>query len=216
MHPLDSLTDVSLRGRRNRGRRGLIIPAFVALLAVVAFLLWGPVGLGNGPLTAKMGGATGWTDSAGRPVLAPLPIYYSGHSDAVIDGVQLIGGTRFPVPHVLALEVLATSATCSGGGPAPARRTSRGFAAAGCPGTALGPLIGRSFGSGHVLSVDRTAAAEMPAPPPGTCWVTTRIVVHYHIGIRHFSASGPFAEAVCSTRDANFTETAMDAAVAAS
>ncbi|HXB46770.1 MAG TPA: hypothetical protein VNW50_03335, partial [Streptosporangiaceae bacterium] len=87
---------------------------------------------------------------------------------------------------------------------------------AGCPGTALGPLIGRSFGSGHVLSVDRTAAAEIPAPPPGTCSVTTKIVVHYHIGIRHFSASGQFDEAVCTTRDPKFTETAMDAAIPAS
>jgi hypothetical protein len=213
MHPLDSLTDVSLRGRWNR-MRGLIIPAVVALLAVGAFLLWGPLGLGNGPLSASVRGAVAWTDSAGSPALVPLPIYYSGHRDAVIDGVVLIGGTRFLVPHVLALEVLATSGGCAG--PGPARRTSRGFAEAGCPGTALGPLIGRSFGSGHVLSVDRTAAAEIPAPPPGACWVTTKIVVHYHIGIRHFSASGPFEEAVCTTRDANVTETAMDAAVAAS
>jgi hypothetical protein len=213
MHPLGSLTDVSLRGRWNR-RRELIIPAVVALLAVGAFLLWGPVGLGNGPLSATMSGATGWTDSAGSPALVPLPIYYSGHREAVIDGVVLIGGTRFLVPHVRALEVLATSGTCAGLGPA--RRTSRGFAEAGCPGTVQGSLIGRSFGSGHVLSVDVTAAAEVPAPPPGTCWVTTGIVVHYHIGIRHFSASGQFDEAVCTTRDPKFTETAMDAALAAS
>jgi hypothetical protein len=46
--------------------------------------------------------------------------------------------------------------------------------------------------------------------------VTTGIVVHYHIGIRHFSASGQFDEAVCTTRDPRFTETAMDTAVAAS
>jgi hypothetical protein len=214
MHSLEeSLTDVSLRAWWNRGRR-LVIPAVVVLLAVGAFLLWGPVGLGNGPLSATMGGATGWTDAAGSPALVPLPIYYSGHREAVIDGVQLIGSTRFLVPHVRALEVLATSGTCAG--PGPARRTTRGFAEAGCPGTALGPLIGRSFGSGDVLSVDRTAAAEIPAPPPGTCWVTTKIVVHYHIGIRHFSASGQFDEAVCTTRDAKFTQTAMDAAVAAS
>jgi hypothetical protein len=213
MHPLDSLPGVSLRGRWNRRRR-VVIPAIIAVLAVGAFLLWGPVGLGNGPLSVTSNGAIGWTDSAGSSVLAPLPIYYSGQAEAVIDGVQLIGGTRYPVPHVMALEVLATSGTCAG--PGPARQTSRGFAEAGCPGTVHGALIGRSFGSGHVLSVDVTAAAEMPAPPPGRCWVTTRIVVHYHIGIRHFSASGQFNEAVCTTRDPKFTEAAMDAAVAAS
>jgi len=213
MQPLDSLTDISPRGRWNRARR-VIIPVVVALLAVGAFLLWGPVGLGNGPVSVTMSGAEGWTDSAGSPALAPLPIYYSGHREAVIDGVQLIGGTQYPVPHVLALEVLGTSGTCSGLGPA--RRTSRGFADAGCPGTVHGPLIGRSFGFGHVLSVDSTAAAEIQAPPPGRCWVTTKIVVHYHIGIRHFSASGQFDQAVCTTRDPKVTETAMDAAVAES
>lgn len=213
MHPLDSLTDVSLRGRWNRSRRA-VIPAIVAVLAVGAFLLWGPVGLGNGPLSVRLNGANGWTDSAGSSVLAPLPIYYSGHPEAVIDGVQLIGDTRYPAPRVLALEVIATSGTCAGLGPA--RQTSRGFAEAGCPGTVHGALIGRSFGSGHALSVDVTAAAEMPAPPAGRCWVTTKIVVHYHIGIRHFSASGPFDEAVCTTGDPKFAEAAMDAAVAAS
>jgi hypothetical protein len=211
--PYDRLTDVSLPGWWNRGRR-VIIPAVVAILAAGAFLLWGPVGLGNGPVSVRMSGAVGWTDSAGSRVLAPLPIRYSGHSEAVIDGVQLVGGTRYPAPHVLALEVLATSSTCAPLGPA--SRTSRGFAAPGCSGTVQGPLIGRSFGSRHVLSVDVTAAAEMQAPPPGQCWVTTKIVVRYHIGIRHFNASGQFDEAVCSTRDPRFAETAMDAAVAAS
>lgn len=213
MQPLDSPTDVSLRGRWNRRRR-VMIPAVVALLAAGAFLLWGPVGLGNGPLSPTVRGAEGWTDSAGSPVLAPLPIYYSGHGQAVIDGVQLIGGTRYPGPHVLAMEVLATSGICAGLGPA--RRASHGFTEAGCAGTVQGPLIGRSFGSGHVLSVDHTAAAEIMAPPPGTCWVTTKIVVHYHVGIRHFSASGQFAEAVCTARDPKLAEVAMDAAVAAS
>jgi len=213
MDPLDSLTDVSLRGRWDRWRR-VVVPAALALLAVGAFLLWGPVGLGDGPVSVTSSGAEGWTDSAGGPVLAPLPIYYSGHPEAVIDGVQLIGGTRYPAPHVLVLEVLATSGSCAGLGPA--RRTSHGFAEVGCAGTAAGPLIGRSFGAGHVLSVDSAATAEIQAPPPGSCWVTTKIVVHYHIGIKHFSASGHFAEAVCTARDSKLAETAMDAAVAAS
>jgi len=212
MLPMDALTDVSLRARWTRRRR-LIVPAVAAALAVGAFLLWGPVGLGNGPLSATMSGGDFWTDSAGSLALVPLPIYYSGHRKAAIDGVVLIGGTRFPAPRVQALEVLATSGTCAGLGPA--RSVNRGFAEAGCPGTVDGPLIGSSFGSGHVLSVDDTAAAEVPAPPPGTCWVTTGIVVHYHVGIRHFSASGRFDEAVCTTKDPNFTQAAMDAALAA-
>src|SRR5262249_25223341 len=95
----------------------------------------------------------------------------------------------------------------------PVRRTSHGFVQAGCPGTVQGPLIGRSFGFGHALSVNVTAAAELPAPPPGTCWVTTKIVVHYHIGIRHFSASGQFEEAVCTTGPQKTVEPARAEAV---
>jgi hypothetical protein len=213
MHPLDSLTAVSMRSRRNRRRR-VIVAAIVAVLAVGAFALWGPVGLGNGPVSVTTTGATGWDDVTGEPVLTPLPIYYSGRHEAVIDGVQLIGGTRYPAPHVLRLEVLATSGFCAG--PEPVRATRRGFVAAGCPSTVQGPLTGRSFGAGHVLSVDVTAAAEIKAPPAGKCWVATKIVVQYHIGIRHFTASGQLDEAVCTTRDPKFTEAAMDAAVSAS
>jgi hypothetical protein len=52
-----------------------------------------------------------------------------------------------------------------------------------------------------LLAVGFPAAAEAAAPAPGTCWVVTRIVVHYHVGIRHYSASDPYQLAVCANAD---------------
>ena len=41
------------------------------------------------------------------------------------------------------------------------------------------------------------AAAELTAPPRGTCWVMTKVVVHYHVGGKHFSGAYPFQLAAC-------------------
>ena len=46
-----------------------------------------------------------------------IPIFNSGGSSAVEDGLDLIGGTSYPGPHLLGLEVL-TSDTCMGTWPA--------------------------------------------------------------------------------------------------
>ena len=61
---------------------------------------------------------------------------------------------------------------------------------------------------------DKKAAAEVAAPRPGTCWVMTKIVVHYHVGIRHYSATDPYQLAVCS--DSAQVKAAMNAASSAS
>jgi LDH2 family malate/lactate/ureidoglycolate dehydrogenase len=37
-------------------------------------------------------------------------------------------------------------------------------------------------------------------PEPGTCWVMTEIVVHYHVGIRRYAATNPYELAVCAKR----------------
>jgi len=78
-------------------------------------------------------------------------------------------------------------------------------------GTDYGPLIGRavSHDPGGL-----PAAAEVAAPHPGKCWVVTKTVVHYHVGIRHYSATDPYRIAVCSK--AALVNAAMDAMDAAS
>ena len=77
-----------------------------------------------------------------------------------------------------------------------ARPDGRGFILADCGNHARGPLIGRSVGA---LSQGFLAAAEVAAPRPGSCWAMTKIVIRYHVGIRHYAATDPYALAACGT-----------------
>ena len=91
---------------RLRRQRRVIISALVALLAVGAFMLWGPIGLGNGRLDAGVYAIQGAPDLGGRPLAFIIPIHNYGDTPAVIDGVHFIGGRRWSAPRVLGLEVL--------------------------------------------------------------------------------------------------------------
>jgi hypothetical protein len=127
-----------------------------------------------------------------------------------VDGLDLISGTSYPGPHMLGLEAL-TAGACLG--PWPARQAAQGFALVGCGGTGAGPLVGHAVGPTQPVSPGFPAAAEVAAPRPGTCWVMTKVVVHYHVGIRHYSATGPFELAVCA--DSAQLNAAMKAAESA-
>ena len=204
-------TDTPVRAWYRRKRPVMILAAAVLLLlATGAFLRWGPVGLGNGPLSAAFYGTEGGV-SAGGAVGFVLPVHNSGDSPAVVDGLDLIGGTSYPGPHVLMLEVL-TSGACADAWPA--RQAAGGFVLVGCGGVIAGPLVGHAFGPTHPVSFGFAAAAEVAAPRPGTCWVMTKVVVHYHVGIRHYSATDPYQLAVCS--DSAQISAAMNAASSAS
>ncbi len=203
---IDHPKDKSVRAWYGRKRRVMILAA-AGLLATGAFLLWGPIGLGNGPLSTGLGYGEGWVH-AGGPVGLVIPIYNSGGSPAVVDGLDLIGGTSYPGPHVLGLEAL-TSDTCQGIWPA--RQATGGFALVGC-GSArgAGPLVGHTVGPTQPVSRGFPAAAEIAAPRPGTCWVMTKVVVHYHVGIRHYSVTESSQIAVCA--DSAQVNAAMKAA----
>jgi hypothetical protein len=191
---IDPPKGTSVRGWLSRMRRVILLVA-AGLLATGAFLLWGPIGLGNGPLSTGLNYGQG-SVHVGGPVGLAIPIYNSGDSSAVVDGVDLIGGTSYPGPHVLGLEAL-TSDTCMGIWPA--RQAAGGFVLVGC-GSARGPspLVGHAVGPTRPVSRGFPAAAEIAAPRPGTCWVVTKVVVHYHVGIRHYSATEPAQIAVCA------------------
>jgi hypothetical protein len=177
-------------------RRRLIMIAGVGMLLVGAFLQWGPIGLGNGPVTAAPFETGGGVDSSRVPVGFIISIRNSGQTPAVIDGIEIIGGTVYPAPRLLSLAVV-TSGQC--GGIWPTRQTARGFVLAGCGGKDSGSLIGRAIGPTRPNSYHGLpAAAKVAAPHPGTCWVVTKIVVRYHIGIRHYSATSPYELAVCT------------------
>jgi hypothetical protein len=161
-----------------------------AVLAIGAFLMWGPIGLGNGPLSVRVHGAEGLGVGGQRPVGFIIPILNSGHGRIVVDAVEVVGGTSYAGPHELALAVLSSD-SCSGAGST--RAAGRAFVMVGCGGGAKGPLVGYGIDSGRFIP----AAAEVAAPRPGACWVMTKIVVHYHVGIRHYAATVPYALGVC-------------------
>jgi hypothetical protein len=207
---IDHPSDTSLRAWYGRKRRVIILAA-AGLLATGAFLQWGPIGLGNGPLSTALDYGEGAVHTGG-PVGLFIPIHNSGGSSAVVDGLDLISGTSYPGPHVLGLEVL-TSGGCIGG-IWPVRQAIRGFVLVGCGGTDAGPLIGHAVGPTRPVSPGFPAVAEIAAPRPGTCWVMTKVVVHYHVGIRHYSATGASGLAVCA--DSAQLNAAMKAAESAS
>jgi hypothetical protein len=191
---LDDLTDVSMRAHWTRHRR-ILIPIIVAVLAVGAFLQWGPVGLGNGPLHMGMGLGTEMDGgiSSRLPVAIIAPIGNSGGSALVIDGVQLLGNASYPAPHVLAMDVISDNVCAD---LSPTRTTTAGFVLTGCSARPLGSLYGRAVGNEN--SYDGMAAFEVRPPRPGACWLVTRIVTHYHVGIRHYVATDPYVVAVCA------------------
>jgi len=173
----------------------MLLIAAAALVVVGGLLLWGPVGLGNGPLNVQIGAAQTSTAWGNSPVGFALPLRNSGGGLAVVDGVELVGGTRFPGPRLLGLGVL-TSSNC--GGAWPAHAFGRGFVFVHCGGRYAGPLIGHAFGPDPArIFFGWPAAAEVAAPRPRGCWVMTKVVVHYHVGIRYYTATDSYPLAVC-------------------
>jgi len=182
--------------RLSQRQRRLIAWAAAVIVVVGAFLQWGPIGLGSGTLALNMGALQGSTDPDLGPVGFTIPLYNSSHSQAVIDELGLVGGTRYAGPRVLHLAVLGTS-LC--GGAWPARPSGHGFRM-GCGGPYHGSLIGRPIGFTFTRPVPAgfPAAAEVAGPPPGGCWVMTKVVIHYHVGIRHYTATDPYELTVCA------------------
>jgi hypothetical protein len=177
---LDDLIDVSLRARWMRHRR-VLITIVVAVLAVGASLEWGPMGLGNGPLRMGMTGDGFGSISTRLPVAIVTPLDNLGGSALIIDSVQLVGNGSYPAPHVVAMEKMSNP-DC--GDLSPVRATAAGFILSdGCSGRPLGPLEGRTVGTAN--STGLFAAFELRPPPRNGCWLMTRIITHYHVGIRH-------------------------------
>ena len=204
--PSQDLIDVSLRARWRHHQR-LLIAIIAAVLVISAFLEWGPIGLGNGPLRMGMTGDGFGAVSSRRPVAIVTPLDNLGGSALVIDGVQILGNGIYPAPRVRATEVMS-NANC--GYLSPVRTTAAGFVLGDdCSGRPLGPLYGRAVGNAN--STNLFAAFELRPPPPGACWLMTRIVTRYRVGIRHYVASDPYVLAACAGA-AKKAETIADAA----
>ena len=167
----------------------------MAVLAVGgAFLARGPIGLGNGPVLVASYASESVPDNNRAPMAIILPVLSTSHDEAVIDSVELIGNAGNPAPRMFALRAMKPN-FCLGMNPL--RQSQRGLVPSGCQAQMLGPLAGQRIGYAPTRQqVD--AVIEVGPPPPGSCWALSAVVVHYHVGIRHWSATGPGAEAACS------------------
>jgi hypothetical protein len=172
-----------------RHRPPVIIIAAAALLAVGAFLLWGPIGLGNGPLSVPaMAGSFGSVQATTQPTAYVATLINVGGSAAVIDGVTVTSAHGYAPVRVLSARVARYSTFgCVDDGPASnlAACVRPPFAAA--AGFAVGPHLNIAPGSrgGPALVI------EMARPPATQCVVVTAIVLRYHVGIRHYTATVP-------------------------
>ena len=178
-------TEVSARDGW-RGRPRIFVPAIVVLLAAGAFLLFGPVGLGNGPLgVPPMDGRIGLSTS--QPTALVATLVNTGGSAAVIDGVAVTSAAGYPQARVLTVRVARNSSygcvyslmSNFTGCARPPLVTAAGFAVA--PG--VNTATGRRGGPALVI--------EIAGPPSAGCVALTAIVVRYHVGIRHYTATVP-------------------------
>src|SRR5215813_6990762 len=97
----DSFHGVPSRGRAVIWWRWITAVVIVSFLAV-AFLLWGPIGFGSGPLTVDA--------PSGGQILGPRDQPWglvvgiqAGTSRPVIDQVTVVGGAGYSGPHVLSI-----------------------------------------------------------------------------------------------------------------
>lgn len=167
-----------------------------AVLAVLAFLIWGPIGFGSGPLTvyAPSGGQT--LGPANRDWGLFIGIE-AGNSGAVVDAVTVTGGNGYPGPRVLsAWTISADPGSC--GGTWPWSGPDNLFSA--CARGRLHPLIGQAL-PGNNPGVDMVLKIGLPADTSG-CWVATSLIVHYHVGIRHYTVTSRGSFSACKTHSA--------------
>lgn len=173
---------------------GAIGAAVVLAAAVGAFLAWGPIGIGPGPLTVAFVASTG-TVPQGHPAVIIVPIETAASAPALVDSVGLKGGQGYPSPRLL--RVLADpDQACTGiwwpvtGANSFSQRCAR---------RGTFPLLGRVVplarpalaAGGGPRSAFRTVdvSIEVAAPGSAGCWDVTAVVIRYHVGSRHYTAT---------------------------
>jgi hypothetical protein len=169
------------RALRRRTRAAAIGGAAVAVAVVVAgaaFLAFGPVGFGPGPLSVGYVSSSGIVPPEDSTMIV-IPVGAAAATTAVIDAVGIRGGGGYHAPREIRVVGIAGQA-CRGiwlTGPG-------GFAARCAPGGTV-PLLHRA--------VPRSLAAaaidigiEVGPPGAGRCWGVGRVSVHYHVGHRHY------------------------------
>ena len=180
---------------RDVGRRNLhIVLAIVAgLVGTAAFLLWGPIGIGNGPLQASAGGAESGGVGGKAPLAIFVPLFNAGRAAVTVDSIAAAGGGSYQAPVVVATEAMTPDyPDCPD--LAAVRFGSAGFAVAGgCSGRPAGQLAGRSVMPGTYPM----AVLAVRAQPPGQCWLLADVIVGYHVNDRYYTGTYPHVIADC-------------------
>jgi hypothetical protein len=184
------------RGRR-RWRRALIAGGgglVAAAAAAGAFLAWGPVGLGAGPLAVASVSAQGTIPADGRTVLV-IPVGAAAGTPAVIDSVRIGGAGKYGAPGLFGVAGTA-SQDCAGIW-APASGPG-GFARHCAPGGTIAV-------TGHLLPARggaRGTDLALVVGPPGKsgCWAVSRVIIRYHVGRRHYTVTGAESLFACTSQ----------------
>jgi hypothetical protein len=200
---IEDMTDVSLHARINsaraslKRRRRIIVSVAGTLLAIGAFLAWGPFGIGSGPV---LSGSGALTLKAPVPRHAPAMLNIeldAGASNAIVDGIELHSDGRFPPPR--SMRIFANPDAVCAQVWAPLLGPHGFYAVCTSNGRGkLGPLIGHSIprlsrvnvpGLGPVTYPGEDASIEVGPPGAAGCWMVTSVAIHYHVGIRHYTAA---------------------------
>jgi hypothetical protein len=188
----ESLFPRLARSRRGRLGRWLAL-AVIASLAAAAFVAWGPIGLGSGPLavSAPGGGQILGLRNQAWGIMVPIE---AGGSRAVIDRVTVAGGDGYGGPRVLSiLEVAGRPGQCGGTFPWNGPESILNTCAIGGLHRLIGlRLPGDNPGVVMVIKVG-------PPVSGSSCWTLTAVAVHYHVGIRHYTVTSAADFAACKT-----------------
>jgi len=134
--------------------------------------------------------------------LAPID---AGRSGAVIDSIVVLSDGSYPAPHVISIKGDREQACSGGPWPLKGRQNFNRDCVAG----GLVPLLGRAVpaksrvhvpGLGPVTYPGIGAAIKAAPPGPAGCWMVTSIVIHYHVGIRHYTATHDIRLTGCSSK----------------
>lgn len=172
----------------------------MVVVAVGAFVWLGPIGLGAGPLRLLAGNGVGTgIDTSSSPVALVSPLSETGGATVRIDKVQLVAGHGMKVPRLLAAFATADQRGCGYQLAYVQQTSSHDLTLSDCPGelAVYGSVVGMHIGP---QSKPLSMTTEVTAPAPAGCWAIHAIVVHYRVGIRHYTATMRQAWAVCGPR----------------
>lgn len=196
-----------LRGLTPRTWR-IFVSVLAGLAAIGAFLVCGPVPIGSGPLHIDWGMDDVALVSGTDPSAITVPLN-AGSSGAAVDGIAIATSRRYPAPAIIALHSNRDVEGC--GSPFPLTGPDSYYVkcAYGGPGT-IGPLIGRQIPVSSTVQAPRSIQTQpgigamiVVAPPQGApCWTVTSIAVHYHVGLKHYTATVAVNMVACSTQRA--------------